>query len=154
QQADVRDYRGFAGQVASGQLRKGDEVIVLPSGLTSRIRAIDTADGEVEEAFPPMSVTIRLEDEIDVSRGDVIARPHNQPVVSQDIDATICWMDEAPLVPGRKYAVLHNSREARCVVRAIHYELDVNTLHRRDDVDELPLNAIGRVMLRMTTPLV
>lgn len=154
QQADVRDYRGFAGQVASGQLRKGDEVIVLPSGLTSRIRAIDTADGEVEEAFPPMSVTIRLEDEIDVSRGDVIARPHNQPVVSQDIDATICWMDEAPLVPGRKYAVLHNSREARCVVRAIHYELDVNTLHRRDDVDELPLNAIGRVVLRMTTPLV
>ncbi|WP_110589640.1 sulfate adenylyltransferase subunit CysN [Microbacterium suaedae] len=154
QQSDVIDYRGFAGQVASGHMQKGDEVIVLPSGLTSKIKAIDTADGEIDEAFPPMSVTIRLEDEIDISRGDVIARPKNQPHVSQDIDATICWMDQTPLVPGKKYAVLHNAREARCVVKEIQYELDVNTLHRKEGVTELPLNAIGRVTLRMTTPLV
>lgn len=154
QQKDVIDYRGFAGQVASGHMQTGDEVIVLPSGLTSKIKAIETADGEIQEAYPPMSVTIRLEDEIDISRGDVIARPKNQPSVSQDIDATICWMDEAPLVKGKKYAVLHNSREARCIVKEIQYELDVNTLHRKEDVTQLALNSIGRISLRMTTPLV
>ncbi|MEV8360182.1 sulfate adenylyltransferase subunit CysN [Microbacterium sp. NPDC076895] len=154
QQSDVLDYRGYAGQVAGGVLRKGDEVIVLPSGLSSTIAAIETADGEIDEAFPPMSVTLRLDDEIDISRGDVIARPKNQPTVSQDIDATICWMDETPMVSGKKYAVLHNSREARCVVKEIQYELDVNTLHRKQDITQLPLNAIGRVTLRMTTPLV
>lgn len=154
QQNDVRDYRGYAGQVASGLIKKGDDVTVLPSGLTSKVAAIDTADGEIDEAFPPMSVTIRLEDEIDISRGDVIARPKNQPTVSQDIDATICWMDETPMVVGKKYAVLHNSREARCVVKEIQYEIDINTSHRKQDVDSLPLNAIGRVTLRMTTPLV
>ncbi|MBF0817516.1 sulfate adenylyltransferase subunit CysN [Microbacterium paludicola] len=154
QQNDVRDYRGYAGQVASGLIKKGDEIVVLPSGLTSRVAAIDTADGEIDEAYPPMSVTIRLEDEIDISRGDVIARPKNQPTVSQDIDATICWMDDAPMVVGKKYAVLHNSREARCVVKAIQYELDINTLHRKQGVDSLSRNAIGRVTLRMTSPLV
>ncbi|NHI18008.1 sulfate adenylyltransferase subunit CysN [Microbacterium excoecariae] len=154
QQKDVIDYRGFAGQVASGLMKTGDEVIVLPSGLTSTIAGIDTADGEVEEAFPPMSVTVRLADEIDISRGDVIARPNNQPIVSQDIDATICWMDDAPLVKGKKYAVLHNSREARCVVKELQYELDVNTLHRDQEATQLGRNAIGRVTLRMTTPLV
>ncbi len=155
QQSDVLDYRGYAGRVASGLIRKGDEVIVLPSGLTSRVKAIDTADGEIEQAFPPMSVTIRLEDEIDISRGDVVARPHNQPHVSQNIDAMVCWMDEAlPLVPGRKYTVLHGTREARCVVKELHYELDVNTLHRNQAADQLRLNGIGRVALRVTTPLV
>ena len=154
QQSDIVDYRGYAGQVAGGVIRKGDEVVVLPSGLTSKVAAIDTADGEIDEAFPPMSVTIRLEDEIDISRGDVIARPKNQPTVSQDIDATICWMDETPLVVGKKYGVLHNSREARCVVKEIQYELDVNSLHRKQGAESLPLNSIGRVTLRMTTPLV
>ncbi|MTE23536.1 sulfate adenylyltransferase subunit CysN [Microbacterium sp. ZXX196] len=154
QQKDVIDYRGFAGQVASGLMKTGDEVVVLPSGLTSTIAGIDTADGEIEEAFPPMSVTVRLADEIDISRGDVIARPNNQPIVSQDIDATICWMDDAPLVKGKKYAVLHNSREARCVVKELQYELDVNTLHRDQEATQLGRNAIGRVTLRMTTPLV
>ncbi|GAB3284828.1 sulfate adenylyltransferase subunit CysN [Microbacterium lacusdiani] len=154
QQSEHRDYRGYAGQVAGGLMKVGDEVLVLPSGLTSRISGIDTADGPIQEAFPPMSVTVRLEDEIDISRGDVICRPHNHPHVSQDIDATICWMDEAPLVVGKKYAVLHNSREARCVVKAVQYELDVNSLHRKQDVDTLGLNAIGRVTLRMTSPLV
>ena len=154
QQKDVIDYRGFAGQVASGHMKKGDDVIVLPSGMTSKIKAIDMAGEEIDEAFPPMSVTVRLEDEIDVSRGDVIARPGNQPQVSQDIDATICWMDEEPMIKGKKYAVLHNSREARCVVKDIQYELDVNSLSRKTDVTQLSLNAIGRVTLRMTSPLV
>lgn len=155
QQSDAIDYRGYAGRVASGLIRTGDEVIVLPSGLTSHVKAIDTADGEIAQAFPPMSVTIRLEDEIDISRGDVIARPHNQPHVSQNIDAMVCWMDETlPLVPGKKYTVLHGTREARCVVKELQYELDVNTLHRNQAADQLHLNGIGRVALRVTTPLV
>ena len=110
------DYRGYAGQVAGGVLKKGDEVLVLPSGLTSRIAAVETADGEVDEAFPPMSVTVRLEDEIDISRGDMICRPNNAPTVAQDIDAMICWMDEtSPLQVGRKYTVKHTTRTGRQV---------------------------------------
>ncbi len=148
------DYRGYAGQVAGGVLKKGDDVVVLPSGFTSRIAAVETADGEVDEAYPPMSVTVRLEDNIDVSRGDMLCRPHNQPLVSQDIDAMICWMDEsAALVPGKKYAIKHTSRTARTIVKDMQYRLDVNTLHRDETVNELKLNDIGRVRLRTTVPL-
>ncbi|HET7475008.1 MAG TPA: sulfate adenylyltransferase subunit CysN [Dermatophilaceae bacterium] len=148
------DYRGYAGQVAGGVLKKGDEVMVLPSGFTSRIAAVETADGEVDEAFPPMSVTVRLEDEIDVSRGDMICRPNNKPEVAQDIDALICWMDEgAPLRLGGKYAIKHTSRTARTLVKHLQYRLDVNTLHRDEDADKLTLNEIGRVRLRTTVPL-
>ena len=148
------DYRGYAGQVAGGVLKKGDEVLVLPSGLTSRIASVETADGEVDEAFPPMSVTVRLEDEIDVSRGDMICRPHNAPRVSQDLDAMICWMDEkAPLQVGRKYAIKHTTRTARTVIRSLSYRLDVNTLHRDEQAESLALNEIGRVQLRSTMPL-
>ena len=148
------DYRGYAGQVAGGVLKKGDEVMVLPSGFTSRIAAVETADGEVDEAFPPMSVTVRLEDEIDVSRGDMICRPNNKPAVAQDIDALVCWMDEAaPLRLGGKYAIKHTSRTARTVVKALQYRLDVNTLHRDEDATALSLNEIGRVRLRTTVPL-
>jgi bifunctional enzyme CysN/CysC len=150
----VTDYRGYAGQVASGVLKPGDEVMVLPSGLTSTIAAIDTADGPVEEAFPPMSVTVRLTDEIDISRGDMICRPHNAPTPAQDIEAMICWMDEtAPLRIGGKYAVKHTTRTARTVVRGLQYRLDVNTLHRDETAAELALNEIGRVRLRTTVPL-
>jgi bifunctional enzyme CysN/CysC len=148
------DYRGYAGQVAGGVLKKGDEVMVLPSGFTSRIKSVETADGEVEEAFPPMSVTIRLEDQIDVSRGDMICRPRNAPTAAQDIDAMICWMDEAqPLQVGRKYAIKHTTRTARTVVKSLQYRLDVNTLHRDEEADRLNLNDIGRVKLRTTVPL-
>lgn len=154
QQSKHRDYRGYAGQVASGVMKVGDEVLVLPSGLTSTISGIDTADGSVDEAFPPMSVTVRLADEIDVSRGDVICRVNNHPEASQDIDAMICWMDDAPLVVGQKLSILHTTRSARAVVKDIAYELDVNTLHRSESSKELGLNAIGRVKLRTTTPLV
>jgi bifunctional enzyme CysN/CysC len=154
QSTTVTDYRGYAGQVASGVLKPGDEVMVLPSGLTSTISAIDTADGPVDEAFPPMSVTVRLADEIDISRGDMICRPHNAPTVAQDIEAMVCWMDEtAPLRVGAKYTIKHTTRTARTVVRGLQYRLDVNTLHRDETAPELSLNEIGRIRLRTTVPL-
>ena len=148
------DYRGYAGQVASGVLKPGDEIMVLPSGFTSRIASIETADGPVSEAFPPMSVTIRLTDEIDISRGDLMCRPHNAPAVAQDVDAMLCWMDETrPLTVGGKYAIKHTTRAARAIVRDLHYRLDINTLHRDEDATALSLNEIGRVRLRTTVPL-
>ncbi|MGZ4492874.1 MAG: sulfate adenylyltransferase subunit CysN [Nocardioidaceae bacterium] len=148
------DYRGYAGQVAGGVLKPGDEVVVLPSGFTSRIAGIDTADGPVEEAFAPMSVTVRLEDNLDVSRGDMICRPHNQPLVTQDIDAMVCWMDAtSALRAGQKLAVKHTTRGVRALVKDLQYRLDVNTLHRDEDAQELNLNEIGRVRLRTTQPL-
>jgi bifunctional enzyme CysN/CysC len=149
----VTDYRGYAGQVASGILKPGDEVMVLPSGFTTRISAIETADGPVEEAFPPMSVTVRLADEIDISRGDMICRPNNAPTVTQDVDALICWMDDRPLQVGGKYAVKHTTRSVRAIVRELNYRLDINTLHRDESADGLALNEIGRVRLRTTAPL-
>ncbi|MFI9639297.1 sulfate adenylyltransferase subunit CysN [Micromonospora sp. NPDC051925] len=154
QSTTVTDYRGYAGQVASGVLKPGDEVMVLPSGFTSRIASIDTADGPVDEAFPPMSVTVRLADEIDVSRGDMICRPHNAPTTTQDIEAMVCWMDETrPLQVGGRYAIKHTTRSARAIVRDLHYRLDVNTLHRDEATTQLDLNEIGRVRLRTTVPL-
>ncbi|MET8361860.1 GTP-binding protein [Micromonospora sp. NPDC005171] len=154
QSTTVTDYRGYAGQVASGVLKPGDEVMVLPSGFTSRIAAVETADGPVPEAFPPMSVTVRLADEIDISRGDLICRPNNAPAVAQDIEAMVCWMDEtAPLRVGGRYAIKHTTRSARAIVRGLHYRLDINSLHRDESADELRLNEIGRVRLRTTVPL-
>ncbi|KIR66989.1 sulfate adenylyltransferase [Micromonospora haikouensis] len=154
QSTTVTDYRGYAGQVASGVLKAGDEVMVLPSGFTSRIAAVETADGPVEEAFPPMSVTVRLEDEIDISRGDMICRPHNAPTVAQDIEAMVCWMDETrPLTVGGRYAIKHTTRSARAIVRGLHYRLDINSLHRDETATDLKLNEIGRIRIRTTVPL-
>ncbi|WBB65084.1 GTP-binding protein [Micromonospora sp. WMMD812] len=154
QSTTVTDYRGYAGQVASGVLKPGDEVMVLPSGFTSRIAAVETADGPVAEAFPPMSVTVRLADEIDISRGDLICRPNNAPAVAQDIEAMVCWMDETrPLQVGGKYAIKHTTRSARAIVRGLNYRLDINSLHRDESAGELRLNEIGRVRLRTTIPL-
>jgi bifunctional enzyme CysN/CysC len=147
------DYRAYAGQVAGGILKPGDDVMVLPSGFTSRIAAISTADGPIDEAFPPMSVTVRLEDELDVSRGDMICRPHNQPTMAQNIDAMVCWMADAPLRPGSKLALKHTTRSVRTLVKELQYRLDVNTLHRDESADALQLNDIGRVRLRTTAPL-
>ena len=147
------DYRGYAGQVAGGVLKKGDEVIVLPSGMTSTIDGIDLFDKEIDQAFPPMSVTIRLADDVDVSRGDMIARVNNAPRPSQDIDAMICWMTNAPLRPRQKLAIKHTTRAGRALVKDIQYRLDVNTLHRDMETKELGLNEIGRVQLRTTVPL-
>ncbi|MET9298318.1 MULTISPECIES: sulfate adenylyltransferase subunit 1 [Micromonospora] len=154
QSTTVTDYRGYAGQVASGVLKPGDEVMVLPSGFTSRIAAVETADGPVDEAFPPMSVTVRLTDELDISRGDMICRPNNAPMAVQDIEAMVCWMDETrPLQVGGKYAIKHTTRSARAIVRGLHYRLDINSLHRDESAGELKLNEIGRVRLRTTVPL-
>jgi sulfate adenylyltransferase large subunit len=150
---DFHDYRGYAGQVAGGVLKPGYDVLVLPSGMTSRIAAIDLFDREIAEAFPPMSVTVRLEDDVDVSRGDMICRPQNAPRPSQDIDAMICWMTNEPLRPRQKLAIKQTTRVGRALVKDIQYRLDVNSLHRDKETGELGLNEIGRVQLRTTTPL-
>ena len=147
------DYRGYAGQVAGGVIKPGDDVLVLPSGLTSKVAAVDLHDKSLQEAFPPMSVTVRLEDDLDVSRGDMICRPQNAPTPSQDIDAMISWMVPEPLRAKRKLAIKHTTRLCRTVVKDIQYRLDVNTLHRDQDAAELGLNEIGRVQLRTTQPL-
>jgi bifunctional enzyme CysN/CysC len=153
QSAAYPDYRGYAGTVSSGVLKPGDDVMVLPSGFTSTIAGIDSADGPVTEAYPPMSVTVRLADEIDISRGDMLCRPHNAPQVAQNIDAMICWMAEEPMRPGQKFAIKHTSRTARALVKQLDYRLDVNTLHRDSESGVLNLNDIGRVRLRTTQPL-
>ena len=150
---DFHDYRGYAGQLAGGVLKPGDEVVVLPSGMTSTIAGIDLFDQEIDEAFPPMSVTVRLADDVDVSRGDMIARVKNAPTPSQDIDAMICWMTTEPLRPRQKLAIKHTTRTGRALVKDIQYRLDVNTLHRDQETGELGLNEIGRVQLRTTVPL-
>jgi bifunctional enzyme CysN/CysC len=150
------DYRGYAGRVAGGVLRPGDEVQVLPSGLTTTIAGIDGPDGPLEEAFPPMSVTVRLTDDLDVSRGDLICRPHNAPQVTQDVDALVCWMSEDPLRARQRIAIKHTTRSVRAVVKELQYRLDINTLHRDTEADgglQLGLNDIGRVRLRTTQPL-
>ena len=147
------DYRGYAGQLAAGVLRVGDEIVVQPSGLASKVAAIDTYDGPVVEAYPPMSVTVRLEDDIDVSRGDLLCRPHNQPTVGQDIEAMVCWLTDRPLQPNGRYALKHTTRSARAVVKELRYRLDINTLHRDEDCVSLALNEMGRLHLRVTAPL-
>jgi sulfate adenylyltransferase large subunit len=153
QSDEHHDYRGYAGMVAGGVLKPGDDIIVLPSGLTSKIASIDTYDGPVDEAFYPMSVTLRLEDDIDVSRGDMICRVHNQPTAGQDLEAMICWMTDQPLSARSMYVLKHTTKSVRAMVKDLQYRLDINTLHRDDTVDQLGLNDIGRVTLRSTAPL-
>ena len=151
---ELHDYRGYAGQVAGGVLKPGDEIMHLPSGLTTTIARIDTARGPATEAFAPMSVTLLLEDDLDVSRGDMFCRPHNQPLVTQDIEAMVCWMsDTRPLTAQSRLIVKHTTRTVKGIVRDLQYRLDVNTLHREENAPELSLNEIGRVRLRTTVPL-
>ena len=147
------DYRGYAGQVAGGVLRAGDEVVVLPSGQRSTVAGIDTYDGPVEEAFTGMSVTVRLADEVDISRGDMLVRADDQPSTSQDVEAVVCWMVDQPLRHGSRYAIKHTTRWARAMVADLVYRLDVNNLERDDTATELALNEIGRIRLRVTAPL-
>jgi bifunctional enzyme CysN/CysC len=150
---ELHDYRGYAGVVAGGVFKPGDDVVVLPSGLATTIESIDTADGAVKEAFAPMSVTIRLGDDVDVSRGDMICRPHNQPRVTQDVEAMICWLADQPLQVRGMYAIKHTTRNVRGQVRELEYRIDINSLHRDETADTLSLNEIGRVTLRTTQPL-
>jgi bifunctional enzyme CysN/CysC len=150
----VADYRAYAGQVAGGVLRPGDEVLVLPSGQRTKITAIDTLDGEVPEAFPPMSVALRLADDIDVGRGSTIVRPHNQPTVSNKLECLVCWMSEQQLSPGRRYLVKHTTRTVMLGAADVRYRIDVETLHRDEAATTLDLNDLGRVQLELSSPLV
>ena len=151
---DFHDYRGYAGQVAGGVLKKGDEVMLLPSGFTSKIAKIDTFDGELEAAYPPQSVTILLEDDLDLSRGDMIVRPNNQPNATQDIEVMLCWFDESKsLRKGGKYTIKHTTQDARCIVKDIRYRLNINSLHRDLEDKDIKMNEIGRIVLRTTKPL-
>jgi len=147
------DYRSYAGQVAGGVLRPGDEVIVLPGGRRSRLAAIDTFDGEVGAAFPTMSVALRLADEIDVSRGDMIVAAEDQPVAARELEAVVCWMADEPLRPRGRYAIKHTTRTARVIVEEIEHRVDVNTL-AHEPAAQLGLNEIGRLRLRCSSPLV
>ncbi|KIE50425.1 MAG: sulfate adenylyltransferase [marine actinobacterium MedAcidi-G2B] len=154
QSDEHHDYRGYAGTIAGGVFKPDDEVMVLPSGFTSKISSIDSFDGPVSEAFGPMAVTMRLTDDIDVSRGDMICRPNNQPTSSQDLQAMVCWMSEtSPLSPRMKLALKHTTRSSRVMVTDLQYRIDVNTLHREENPESLTLNEIGRVSLRSTQPL-
>lgn len=150
---EFHDYRGYAGRLSGGVLRPGDKVTVLPSGFQSTIKAIELDGKQLEEAFAPMSVTILLNDDIDISRGDMIVRDNNKPQVEQDIEAMICWMGDQPLRPGGKYALKHTTRDARAVVKDIKYKLDISTLHRITENPEIAANDIGRITVRTTAPL-
>ncbi len=147
------DYRGYAGQLASGALRVGEEVVALPSGLRTRIAAIDTFEGELEEAQAPMSVTLRLEDELDVSRGELICRAEEAPTVSRELQADVCWLNERPLRAGGRYVIKHTTRGATAIVDELQDVVDVHTLERASAPEQLALNDIGRVRLRTSTPL-
>jgi bifunctional enzyme CysN/CysC len=152
---DLHDFRGYAGTIAGGVVRTGDEVTVLPSGFSTAVEAVWGPGGrKLDEAFAGQAVTLELRDKIDISRGDLICRPHNRPHVGQDIDAMVCWMSsDAQLTPGARYTIQHTTRSTRAVVRSLDYRLDVNTLHRDETADGLSLNEIGRIRLRTQQPL-
>ena len=147
------DYRGYAGKISGGIFKPGDKVKILPSNLSSEITSIESPSGPVTEAFPPMSVVMQLQDDIDISRGDMIVREHNQPNVSQDIDLMICWMSSTPLQPMQTYILRHTTKETKAMVRNLYYKLDINTLHRIENVPDLGLNEIGRISVRTAQPL-
>lgn len=153
QKDEFHDYRGYAGRVGSGIFKVGDNVSVLPSGFTSKIKSIDSENDNLIEAVPPMSVTITLEDEIDISRGDMIVRENNAPNSTQDIKMMICWLNNTSLRPNGKYAIKHTTRDARCIVKEIKYKLDINTLHRIEDDKNIQMNDIARIKIRTTQPL-
>lgn len=151
---EFHDYRGYSGRVAGGIMKKGDPVTLLPSGFVTKIAKIDGPDGEQQEAFPPQSVTVLLEENFDLSRGDMIVRQNNQPEITQDIEIMICWFDNTkPLQLKGKYGIRHTTSDARCVVKEIRYKLDINTLHRDMEDQNINMNDIARVVLRTTKPL-
>jgi sulfate adenylyltransferase subunit 1 len=150
---EYHDYRGYAGRVAGGIFRKGDNVTILPSGLTSVIKSIDSFDGQVAEAFPPMSVSICLEDDIDVSRGDMIVKNNNQPEVSQDLDVLMCWMSAKPPRPGAKYYLKSTTREVMAIIKEVIYKIDINTMQRISQDNDIRMNDMARVKMRTTRPL-
>lgn len=148
------DYRGYAGRISSGVIRKGDNISVLPSGFSSKVKSVELDGKELEEAFAPLSVTVQLEDDIDISRGDMLVREGNVPKQSQDIESMICWMSEKPLQLNGKYFLKHTSKDVRAVVKEVKYKLDINTLHRVTENPQIGMNDVGRISLRTTTPLI
>lgn len=153
QSNDYHDFRGYAGRVAGGIFRPGEEVVVLPSGFTSKIKTIHSGEEVLDQAFAPMSITITLEDDIDVSRGDIIAKPNNHPHSDQDIDLMLCWMNQRPVNLNSKFFVRHTTREVRGVLKEIQYKLDINSISRIENVETLQMNDIARVKLRTGQPL-
>lgn len=153
QREEFIDYRGYAGRVASGIYRVGDEVAVLPSGFTSRIKSINAGEEEVEEAFAPMSIAMTLEDDIDISRGDMIVRKNNQPQALQEFDVMLCWLHAEPAKPRTKYLIVHTSNEQRAMVKEVVYKVDINTYNRDLEDKDLKMNDIARVKIRCTRPL-
>jgi sulfate adenylyltransferase subunit 1 len=153
QSDEYHDFRGYAGRVESGVFKVGDEVMSLPSGFTSKIKTINCGKTDVAEAFPPMSVCITLEDDIDTSRGDMIVRVKNQPKATQDLDVMLCWLGDNNLVVGKKYIIRHTSNEARTIIKEIQYKVDINTLHRLKEDKNIAMNDVSRVTLRTTKPL-
>ena len=147
------DYRGYAGRMASGVLRTGDNITVMPSGFTSVIKSIDGPSGEIQEAFAPMSVSITLEDDIDISRGDMIVRSNNQPEGSQDLEVMLCWLNNDSAKPRAKYGIRHTSNEQKAMIKEIIYKIDINTLARKTDDSEIGMNDICKVRIRTTKPL-
>ncbi len=152
QSDEFHDFRGYAGRIEGGIFKPGDEVVALPSGFTSKIKSIETMNGFIDEAFSPMNVVITLEDEIDISRGDMIVKPNNQPEIGQDIELMICWLNQKKIVPGGKYGIRQTTQDARCIVKDIRYKVDINTLHKIEDDLSLGLNEIGRIHVRTTKP--
>jgi len=153
QSDQYHDFRGYAGLVSGGIFRKGEEVVVLPSGFTTRIKTIETMDGELQQAFPPMSVAMTLEDEIDISRGDMLAKVNNQPTVGQDIELMVCWLNTTPLKIGGKYTVKHTTNEARAIIKEVKYKVNVNTLEKNEEDKEVAANDIARITLKTAKPL-
>lgn len=150
---EFHDYRGYAGRITSGAFKVGDEITVLPSGFSSTIKSIDTMNENLELAHSPQSVTITLNDEIDISRGDMIVRKNNIPEVNQDVDVMVCWLSETPLQIGGKYSVKHTTHDVRCIVKELVYKIDINTLNRNKEDQTLKLNEIARIKIRTTKPL-
>jgi sulfate adenylyltransferase subunit 1 len=153
QNDEFHDYRGYAGRIEGGVFKKGDQVMVLPSGFSSTIKSIDTFNGALSEAYAPMSVAITLEDDIDISRGDMIVRKNNSPQPEQNIDIMLCWLSDTPLQPRGKYIIKHTSKEVRCMIKNILYKVDINTLHRIEGEQQIVSNDIARITLRTTQPL-
>jgi len=151
---EYHDYRGYAGRVASGVFRVGDKITVLPSGFTSTIKSIDQFETTLDEAFAPQSVTLTLQDDIDISRGDMIVKNDGMPVISQDIEIMICWLNEKPMRLNGKYVIRHTSNDLKCLVKEVKYKLNINTFDHVSAEGSLKLNEIGCITLRTTKPLI
>jgi sulfate adenylyltransferase subunit 1 len=150
---EYHDFRGYAGRVAGGIFKKGDEVVVLPAGFTTKIKSLEQGGKEIDQAYPPLSISMQLEDDIDIDRGDMIVKKFSQPTIDQDIDLMICWMSDKAINQGGKYIIRQTTNEAKCIIKDVRYKIDINTLHRIKDDKNIGLNDIGRIHIRTSKPL-